>query len=326
MQPRSVVPRAPTGYFLTTKMHAVRALQSALALLCVCVALVHGASYNIKGARLSVQSFDGSPRLCEQYASKDDVSAKKLVAEPDDVVRFSFTITDGAGVQVSGDRIPQQVWVVLADADRTSETRSFVWPLPVRASAASASYHLRMDKLSAEMRQALAEAGAHHGFKLTLLIGGFAPNAASELEPLALPFLDLEFSESMLSRFSNDLVSARARAEAEDGFRPWPKHAHTFAVEPWRTMPPSIVSLVIALGVAAGPWVLLCALWKPLVKRVLSPALPETLLLTCVYGLEVLAVLHWIGAPFFIVAPTALALSSGALLSGRQALVRTFVS
>lgn len=306
-------------------MHVVRALKSLAATAVASTTLVYGASYNIQNARLTVQSFDGSPRVTEKYASQDAVVPKLLAVEPDDVIKFSFSVADDKGIPVSGDRVPQQVWVTFSDAARSEKLRSFVWPLRVRGSSASASYSLRMNKLNQELRQTLVQAGPDHAFDLTLLIGSFAHHTASQSEALALPFLRLTFSESLLARFPAQLPSKREIAQAQDGFLPHPNHVHTFATEPWQTMPPSVMSLGAALGVLIAPWLLLTRLWKPLVTRLESPNKPETLFLASLYTLEALAAAYWIGAPYYIVFPATLALAVGAALSARQALARAFV-
>ncbi|KAI3623851.1 hypothetical protein GLX27_001982 [Malassezia furfur] len=306
-------------------MRVVRALQGLVAVVSACAALVQGASYDIKDARLSVQSFDGSPRVSERYASKDAVLAKQLVAEPDDVIRFSFTIADGAGNQVTGNSLPQQVWVVLADATQESAARSFVWPLRVRESNAGASFNLRMDKLSPEVRQMLAEQGPDKVYALTLLVGSFAPSAAERLDALMLPFLKLEFGTKLLARLATTLVSARELAETEDGFRPMRDHFHTFAVEPWQTMPPKIVSLAVAFAIIAGPWLLLVSLWKPTAST-RKPTYEEAKLGASLVVFELQALWYWIGMPFYVLVPLTLFNAYCLLTSARAMLARTFVS
>ena len=115
----------------------------------------------------------------------------------------------------------------------------------------------RVDRLNAAIKEALSRAGAEHPFRLSLVLASFASSAASEVQPLVLPLLDVSFPQLVLDRFASPpRESARHLAESQEGFLPWPKHVHTFAVEPWRTMPPRIVSFVVAVSVFVGPWVL----------------------------------------------------------------------
>ncbi|WFD43700.1 hypothetical protein MPSI1_002364 [Malassezia psittaci] len=308
-------------------MQIVKAIVRFIAVCGICAFAVSASSYDIRDARLSVQSFDGSPRLTEKFATKHDATQVKVLdAEADDVIRFSFSIaSDASGEAMDLEMIPQQTWVVLSNADPNQPTRSFVWPLRVRESSASASFHLRMDKLPKEVRQMLAANGDKYTYALTLLLGAFASSEQSQLDALSLPFLHLRFSQGLLARFSSHAASSRAIAEAQDGFVPLPQRSHTFATEPWQSMPPTALSLVIAIGVFVGPWLMLQMLWKPYLRTRSSLTLPETLLLISVYALEVLALLYWAGAPVFIVGPTALLLGSGAFLSGREAVAKPYI-
>lgn len=309
-------------------MHAlVRAWQlAALCLACLVALVCASGSYDITNARLSVQSFDGAPRLSEKFASKASVQPALLAAEPDDVIKFAFTIADGQGEAVKEDLVPHQAWVVLSDTTAQGAAHSAVWPVRVRGSSASATWSLRMDKLHASVKQKLVDAGPNHPFQLSLLLGSFAPDAASALDAAVIPFLQLEFSASLLARFPAEKPSQRSVAEAKDGFVPWPEHFHTFATEPWQTMPPKAVSLAAALAVFLGPWALLACFWGKLAKRLQAPSVADATLLASIYALEVLALFHWVGTPFYIVCPAALGLAGAALVGGRQALTRPLVS
>ncbi|WFC99920.1 hypothetical protein MYAM1_002666 [Malassezia yamatoensis] len=308
-------------------MQVVKVIARFIAVCVLCALAACASSYDIRDARLSVQTLDGSPRLTEKFATKHDVTQVKLLhAEADDVIRFSFSIaSDTPGEAMDLERIPQQTWVVLSNVDPKQPTRSFIWPLRVRESSASATFHLRMDKLPKEVRRMLAGNGEKPTYALTLLLGAFASSEQSQLDALSLPFLHLRFSQGLLARFSSPATSSRAMAEAQDGFTPLPQHSHTFATEPWQSMPPTILSLAIAIGVFVGPWLLLQTLWKPYLRTKSSLTLPETLLLISVSALEILALLYWAGAPVWIVGPTAFLLGSGAFLSGREAVAKLYV-
>lgn len=292
-----------------------------LAVACMAVA-VDAASYDISDASLTVQSFDGAPRLSKKFASKDAVDVEQLLAQPDDVVKFDFTIVDGAGKPVGREQLPHQAWIVLEDTEAGAPQPAFTWPLRVRPSRSSAAWSLRMDKLSPEVKVALARAGALHPFRISVLLGSFASEQGA-LDAIVVPFLDLSLGAAFLSRFPTHLESAREKAEAKDGFLPWPKHAHTFATEPWQTMPPAAVSLGIAIAVFVGPWLLLTRLWHQVVPRLAPVATSDAVLLASVYGLEALAVVYWIGTSFYIVLPTALLLTIVGVVSARQALSRS---
>ena len=171
----------------------------------------------------------------------------------------------------------------------------------------------------------LAEQGPDKVYALTLLVGSFAPSAAERLDALMLPFLKLEFGTKLLARLATTLVSARELAETEDGFRPMRDHFHTFAVEPWQTMPPKIVSLAVAFAIIAGPWLLLVSLWKPTAST-RKPTYEEAKLGASLVVFELQALWYWIGMPFYVLVPLTLFNAYCLLTSARAMLARTFVS
>lgn len=109
-----------------------------------------------------------------------------------------------------------------------------------------------MDRLDKTLLQTLAAAGPDARHEVLLLLASF-PQADAEVEPLALPLLELQFPTAVLARATMP-TSARAAAEAAEGFVPSPMHKHTFQTEPWTTMPPAGISLSVAGIVLVLPW------------------------------------------------------------------------
>jgi len=295
-------------------------------LLCAVMAMSAAAlSYDTKDLRLSVTSFDGGSRLKKSFASARDLPAEPetLTMEPDDVIKLAFFASLSSGEKATGEFLPHQAWVVMDDEDAS---RTSIWPLQVRGSSSSASWSMRVDRLSPNLKRKMVEAGPNHPFRLTLILASFAKDPRSTIDPLTLPLLDVQFSQSMLSRFeSQKLPSARYEAELADGFHPQPFHQHTFQVEPWQTMPPKAVSLGSALVVLVAPWSILLALWRPLFSKTVTLSRSASALLACVWIIEVLAFLHWVSVPVWVVFPAAGAALVAAMLGGRSALSQSWI-
>ncbi|WFD31244.1 hypothetical protein MSPP1_002278 [Malassezia sp. CBS 17886] len=192
-----------------------------VALLCA-VQCAAAASYGAADVRVSVSSFDGTSLFSEMYATQEDVSpVRAFDVEADNVIKLSLTITRN-DKKVLRDDLPHQVWVVLDDAapaNASATPRGFVWPLRVRPAAASASWSLRVDRLSAPIKRAIRAAGPDHPFRATLVIGSFAKDAHSETAGLELSFLQLRFPVEMLDKLSTGpYESARHKAAALEGF------------------------------------------------------------------------------------------------------------
>lgn len=238
---------------------------STLLLLCAFLATsVHALSYDIGDVRLSVSSFDGDARLKQSYASSSEMSDEPQMQtmQADDVIKLTFYASLSSGEKATGDAMPDQAWIVMDEIAEPGAQRTSIWPLRVRGSSSSVSWSLRVDRLSAALKQKVAEAGPNRPFRLSVMLASFARGEDREtIEPLVLPFLDVQFSQALLSRFgTSKIASKRYEAEVSEGFHPLPLHQHTFKTEPWQTMPPKGMSLAAALVVLALPWAVLLKL------------------------------------------------------------------
>lgn len=298
----------------------------ALWLLCaIMVMSVAALSYDTNDLRLGVTSFDGGSRLKKSFASASDMPSEPetLTMEPDDVIKLTFYASISSGEKATGELLPHQAWVVMDDKDAS---RTSIWPLQVRGSSSSASWSMRVDRLSPNLKRKMVEAGPNHPFRLTLILASFAKDSWSTIHPLILPLLDVQFSQSMLNRFESQYPpSARYEAELADGFHPQPFHQHTFQVEPWQTMPPKAVSIGSALIVIVVPWSILLALWRPLFSKTATLSRSASMLIASIWFVEVLAFLHWVSVPVWIVFPAAGAALLTAMLGGRSALSQSWI-
>ena len=290
---------------------------------------VSALSYGMSDVRLSVSSFDGASRLKRSLESANDLPAQPetLTMEPDDVVKLTFYATLSSGEKAARELLPHQAWVVMHDVETNNASYTSIWPLQVRGSSSSVSWSMRIDRLSTALKNKLVEAGPDHTFRLSLLLASFAKDDSTIVEPLVQPFLDVQFAHAMLDRFasSKPLISRRREAEQEEGFFPIPLHEHTFRVEPWQTMPPSSLSLGVALIVFGLPWALLLHMWRPLIQKRAKLSTSAAVLLTCVWAIEVLAFLHWVGTPVRIVFPITGVAMLVALIGGRASLSETWI-
>lgn len=219
--------------------------------ICVFAAAVVSAArtYDITNAQFSISTFDGSSRLKVQADSAAAYNMPKQVAEADDVYRFTAAIT--ANGRLNEETLPHQAWIVVDD----SESAAAVWPLRVRSTGV-VSWSMRVDRMPAAVKNAIATRGPKWPFRISLMVGSFGASVAAQPEPLELQIAELSFPAAALSRIE-PAPNARDAREAEEGFKPWPDHKHTFAEAPWLKMPPRAVSAAIAIAVALGPWFIL---------------------------------------------------------------------
>ncbi|PKI82397.1 hypothetical protein MVES1_003373 [Malassezia vespertilionis] len=301
-------------------MQLRRALGSALVLLCT----VYAASYDITDARLSVSSFDGAVRLSKTYANKAQAAKDRAMVTmaPDDVVKLTFSVTSSDnGKKLDVERFPEQVFVALENLD-SSAGQVHVWPLKMRTATVSSSWSVRVDRLPQHVKEMLANAGDAATYSVSLMLGGFAPSTKKELDADVITLMQLRFEQGMFAKYAHTRPSARALAEEAKGFHPWPARHHTFATEPWKTMPPAIVSLVIAIAIFCGPWFLLLSLWSSVMPGMNRLSWEGATLGTSIAALEVLAVVYWVGLSPFYVFPAASILAVFARISSKHAIQR----
>lgn len=304
------------------------ALAALTLLLAVVGVTASSLSYDVSDMVVSVASFDGGSRLRMSYANKKECPAepKLITTEPDDIIRVNFAASLSNGEKATGSYLPHQAWIVLQPSTSPSSAAPAVWPLKLRSSKASASWSIRMDRLPEALKKSLVGASVDETFELQLMLGSFAQDAESVVTPLALPLLRIHFPSSLVSRLKGTVKpSVRVEAGKKDGFLPWPANKHTFQVEPWQTMPPAMASLLIALIVLIGPWILLLSLCRPLVGKLSLPDVSTAIVLASVCLVELLAVLYWIGAPVWTVFPAVGAVGLVVLVGGHKALSRTWI-
>lgn len=264
--------------------------------LLACAAAAAARTFDVKDAHFSVASFDGTARVSAR-GSAATYSAPTATAEADDVFRFAGTVVGASGAPPA--LPPQQAWVVINDG----AAAAVVWPLRVRTSGAF-SWSMRVDRMPPTLKNAVTARGAEWPFRVSLLVGAFAESSEAETDALELQLAELRFPAAVLARLgSKPATSARASAERAEGFARWPAHQHTFAQEPWRHMPPAIVSAAVALGVAVLPWFVLVQLWRAVRPRVQRKGAPAAVFAGAVVALEALAAAHWIGVSPFVVFP-----------------------
>ncbi|WFD33508.1 hypothetical protein MCUN1_000321 [Malassezia cuniculi] len=277
-----------------------------------CAALcVAARAYDVKNAQFNIATFDGSSRLTVRADKAAEYSAPTEVAEADDVYRFSATVTTGG--ELTSETIPHQAWIVVDDGTSAAA----VWPLRVRSSGAL-SWSMRVDRMPAQLQNAVAEHGANWPFRIALLIGSFGTSASSQPEPLELPIAKLTFSKAVISRVSAS-PSKRAENEREEGFEPWPHHVHTFAKAPWLHMPPAVVSAAVAAAVVFFPWLGLVHMWRQ-IKSSHKTAKGTGAFIATVVVLEALAGAYWIGLSPFYVFPAVGVVLLALLRTAREAL------
>lgn len=221
-------------------------LRTAAVFACVAVVVSATRAYDITNAQFNIATFDGSSRLKVRADSAAAYNAPTQVAEADDVYRFTATVT--ANGKVNEETLPHQAWIVVDDG----ESAAAVWPLRVRSSGAI-SWSMRVDRMPAAVKNAVAARGAKWPFNVKLMLGSFGASAAAQPDPLELLVAQLSFPAAALSRIEQS-PSVRDANEAAEGFKPWPQHAHTFAVAPWLQMPPPVVSAAVAVAVVLVPW------------------------------------------------------------------------
>lgn len=284
----------------------------ALALL-TCAAAAAARTFDVKDAHFSVASFDGAARVSAR-GSAATYAAPSATAEPDDVFRLAGTLVDASGQPPAVP--PQQAWVVVNDGAAAAA----VWPLRVRTSGAF-SWSMRVDRMPPALQNAVTARGAEWPFRVSLLVGAFAESRAAETDALELAVAELRFPAAVHARLGGKpATSVRAEAERAEGFARWPAHQHTFAQEPWRHMPPAVVSAAAALGVAVFPWFVLMQLWRAVRPRVQRKGAPAAVFAGAVIALEALAAAHWIGVSPFVVFPLVGAAVLVLLRSARESL------
>lgn len=143
---------------------------------------------------------------------------------------------------------------------------------------------------------------------LSLLIANFPTNSAPEgaYSPLSLPLASLTPPPSLVDaavESASSSLSARQKAEIEQGFHGLPEHKHTFGVSPTETMPSTKISGLASLVTAGVPWLFLLAALGIIKPEVQSPSSKALVLFAALVGLEGLAVRYWIGLTLFQMLP-----------------------
>lgn len=161
---------------------------------------------------------------------------------------------------------------------------------------------------------------------LSLLIANFPSNSAPEgaYLPLSLPLLSLTppttLVDAALASAASSL-SAREKAEIEQGFHGLPEHKHTFGIPPTETMPSTKVSGLASLVTAVVPWAFLVVALGIIQPEVQSPSSKALVLFVALTALEGLAVRYWIGLTLFQMLPLLLGAGVVTTVVGRSALV-----
>lgn len=161
---------------------------------------------------------------------------------------------------------------------------------------------------------------------LSLLIANFPSNSASEsaYAPLSLPLISLSPPSSLVDAAhasASSSLSAREKAEIEQGFHGLPEHRHTFGVPPTETMPSTKISGLASLVTAVVPWVFLVGALGIVKPEIQSPSSKALALFAALAGLEGLAVRYWIGLTLFQMLPLLLGAGLVTIIVGRSALV-----
>lgn len=177
-----------------------------------------------------------------------------------------------------------------------------------------------MDRIPASLLRAPAP------LTLSILIANFPTNSAPEgaYSPLSLPLLSLIPPSSLVDAAiasASSSLSARERAEIEQGFHGLPEHKHTFGIPPTETMPSTKISGLASLITAAVPWLFLIAALGVIKPEIQSPSSKALVLFAALAGLEALAVRYWIGLTLFQMLPLLLGGGLVTVVMGRSALV-----
>lgn len=153
---------------------------------------------------------------------------------------------------------------------------------------------------------------------LSLLLANFASSSDEKgtYEPLALELLRFIPAAQTQTR----METAREKAETEQGFRGWPANQHTFGTPPTETMPARHISAAAALITAVVPWTVLAGLLASLKLEITAPTPRIGLLLTCLVGLEALALQYWISLTLFQMLPYLIAGGLVTVVVGKSAL------
>lgn len=160
---------------------------------------------------------------------------------------------------------------------------------------------------------------------LSLLIANFPTTSASEgaYSPLSLPLVTLTpptaLAQAALSSASSTLT-ARQKAERDQGFHGLAEHKHTFGVPPTETMPSTKISGLASLITAAIPWIFLLAALGVIKPEMQSASSKALVLFVALAGLEGLAVRYWIGLTLFEMLPLLLGAGLVTIVVGRPAL------
>ncbi|KDN40953.1 hypothetical protein K437DRAFT_258451 [Tilletiaria anomala UBC 951] len=270
-----------------------------------------GVSFRVHDGKLSVSSIDGSSRISKTFSSSSPIDvAQPLTLDADEILRVVFKVKDPSQSVEEKQRPPHQVFMVLSDLDNPAVQDTTV--LPVKKNTGKATYSLRMDRLPADI---LSSSGK---LALMLLVGSFGEST----EPLAYPITELALP-AVLRRSPDELPSARRTQEKEQGFHGWEERWHTFGVPASETMPPRIVSLAVAIGTVAAPWLVLLMLLRSLPLQISSLTAKRAPLLISLIYLELLAARYWLGGPsmtLFKMIPWLLVGGVATLLTGRHAL------
>lgn len=228
-------------------------------------------SYVLKSGKLALSTVDGSSRLTEEFATTSDYSAYKAPfdlstptqLENDDVIRLAFSLSVEEigkkaaakdGPALGKEHVPHQAFAVLADptaVDSDSANSQHAWPLTVKPATGKVSWTLRMDRIPPALLRTSSP------LTLSLLIANFPANSAAQgaYAPLHLPLMTV-LAPTSLKALAQDSVSltAREKAEIEQGFHGLPEHRHTFSIPPAETMPSKKISGVASIITAVVPW------------------------------------------------------------------------
>ncbi|GAC98268.1 oligosaccharyl transferase delta subunit [Pseudozyma hubeiensis SY62] len=291
--------------------------------------------YVLNSGKLALSTVDGSSRLSKEFSTHADYSkntspfslAAPTQLENDDVIRlgFSLSVEEATGKKVAKDgsalgkeHVPHQAFIVLASEQ--DESASHAWPVAVKPSTGKVTWNLRMDRIPASLLRAPSP------LTLSILIANFPTNSAPEgaYSPLSLPLLSLIPPSSLVDAAiasASSSLSAREKAEIEQGFHGLPEHKHTFGIPPTETMPSTKISGLASLITAAVPWLFLIAALGVIKPEIQSPSSKALVLFAALAGLEALAVRYWIGLTLFQMLPLLLGAGLVTVVVGRSALV-----
>ncbi|KAJ1037305.1 hypothetical protein NDA11_001860 [Ustilago hordei] len=325
----------------------MRSIASLLSVLVLSLLLVIGSnaalsepklSYVLKSAKLALSTVDGSSRLSKDFSTQSDYSKNTAPfdlsgptqLENDDVIRLTFSLgvedasskkaANKDGPALGKEHVPHQAFVVLAADGKESDPPSHAWPVTVKPSNGKVSWNLRTDRIPAPLLRASPP------LTLSLLIANFPANSASEgaYSPLSLPLVSLTPPTSLVDaalESASSSLSAREKAEREQGFHGLPEHKHTFGIPPTETMPSTKVSGLASIVTAAVPWVFLLGALGIIEPEIQTPSSKALVLFAALAALEGLAVRYWIGLTLFQMLPLLLGAGLVTIVVGRSALV-----